>query len=121
MMFTRSDRILSTLKESQPNRVIVYLSFFPTTGDTYDDGGHIIISPLTGGRNYLAACFFSLESIAKEIAWASAFNMKSADRPINQRRKWRRIRVNLVNPPEAAGNWTSDEGGYYTEKEKKTK
>jgi hypothetical protein len=94
-------------------------------GDVYDDGGTSYISPLTGGKNYLASpVSFSLESTAREIARGLGVQYEVGYRPTNpvMDGKWRRIRVGLSNAPEDAGKlsiWTK--AGYYTDKEKKAK
>ena len=94
-------------------------------GDVYDDGGTSYISPLTGGKNYLASPIsFSLESTAREIARGLGVQYEVGYRSTNPTPdgKWRRIRVNVVDAPETAGKlniWTK--AGYYVEKEKKKK
>lgn len=94
-------------------------------GDVYDDGGTSYISPLTGGKNYLATpVSFSLESVAKEIARGLGVQYEVGYRSTNPTPdgKWRKIRVSVVDPPEAAGKlsvWTK--AGYYVDKEKKKK
>jgi len=94
-------------------------------GDVYDDGGTSYISPLTGGRNYLASPIsFSLESTAKEIARGLGVQYAVAYRSTNPAPdgKWRKIRVSVSDVPETAGKinvWTK--AGYYVEKEKKRK
>ena len=94
-------------------------------GDVYDDGGTSYISPLTGGKNYLASPIsFSLESTAKEIARGLGVQYEVGYRSTNPTPdgKWRRIRVSVVNAPESAGKvsvWTK--AGYYVDKEKKKK
>ena len=93
-------------------------------GDVYDDGGTSYISPLTGGKNYLASPIsFSLESTAREIARGLGVQYEVGYRSTNPTPdgKWRRIRVR-VDVPEAAGKvsvWTR--AGYYVDKEKKKK
>jgi len=93
--------------------------------DVYDDGGTSYISPLTGGRNYLASPIsFSLESTAREIAKGLGVQYAIAYRSTNPAPdgKWRRIRVSVRDVPETAGKidvWTK--AGYYVEKEKKRK
>jgi len=93
--------------------------------DIYDDGGTSFISPLTGGRNYLATpVSFSLESTAKEIARGLGVQYAVAYRSTNPAPdgKWRRIRVSVHDAPETAGKldvWTKE--GYYVEKDKKAK
>ena len=93
--------------------------------DVYDDGGTSFISPLTGGRNYLASpVSYSLESTAKEIAKGLGVQYAIAYRSTNQvpDGKWRRIRVSVSDVPETAGKvsvWSK--AGYYMEKEKKRK
>jgi Ca-activated chloride channel family protein len=92
--------------------------------DVYDDGGTSYISPLTGGRNYLATPLsFSLESTAREIARGLGVQYEVGYRSTNPTPdgKWRKIRVS-VDAPEAAGKlsvWTK--AGYYVDKEKKKK
>jgi len=94
-------------------------------GDVYDDGGTSYISPLTGGKNYLASPIsFSLESSAREIARGLGVQYEIGYRSTNPTPdgKWRRIRVNVVDAPETAGKlsvWTK--AGYYVDKEKKKK
>jgi Ca-activated chloride channel family protein len=94
-------------------------------GDVYDDGGTSYISPLTGGKNYLATPIsFSLESTAKEIARGLGVQYSVGYRSTNPTPdgKWRRIRVSVVDAPENAGKlsvWTK--AGYYVDKEKKKK
>jgi Ca-activated chloride channel family protein len=94
-------------------------------GDVYDDGGTSYISPLTGGKNYLASPIsFSLESTAKEIARGLGVQYEVGYRSTNPTPdgKWRRIRVSVVDAPESAGKisvWTK--AGYYIDKEKKKK
>jgi len=94
-------------------------------GDVYDDGGTSYISPLTGGKNYLASPIsFSLESTAREIARGLGVQYEVGYRSTNPTPdgKWRRIRVSIIDPPEAAGKinvWTK--AGYYVDKEKKKK
>jgi Ca-activated chloride channel family protein len=94
-------------------------------GDVYDDGGTSYISPLTGGKNYLATPIsFSLESTAREIAQGLGVQYEVGYRSTNPTPdgKWRRIRVSVIDPPETAGKisvWTR--AGYYVEKEKKKK
>jgi len=94
-------------------------------GDVYDDGGTSYISPLTGGKNYLASPIsFSLESAAREIARGLGVQYEIGYRSTNPTPdgKWRRIRVNVVDAPETSGKlsvWTK--AGYYVDKEKKKK
>jgi hypothetical protein len=94
-------------------------------GDVYDDGGTSYISPLTGGKNYLASPIsFSLESTAREIARGLGVQYEVGYRSTNPTPdgKWRRIRVNVIDAPETAGKlsiWTK--AGYYVDKEKKKK
>jgi len=94
-------------------------------GDVYDDGGTSYISPLTGGKNYLASPIsFSLESTAREIARGLGVQYEVGYRSTNPTPdgKWRRIRISIIDPPEAAGKinvWTK--AGYYVDKEKKKK
>jgi len=94
-------------------------------GDVYDDGGTSYISPLTGGKNYLASPIsFSLESTAREIARGLGVQYEVGYRSTNPTPdgKWRRIRVSIIDPPETAGKinvWTK--AGYYVDKEKKKK
>jgi hypothetical protein len=94
-------------------------------GDVYDDGGTSYISPLTGGKNYLASpVSFSLESTAKEIARGLGVQYAVGYRSSNPTPdgKWRRIRVSVVDGPETSGKlsvWTK--AGYYVDKEKKKK
>jgi len=94
-------------------------------GDIYDDGGTSDISPLTGGRNYLASPIsFSLESTAREIAHGVGVQYAVAYRSTNPAPdgKWRRIRVRVIDAPESAGKlsvWTK--AGYYIDKQKKAK
>jgi len=105
---------------------IVYSILTSNDGsDTYDDGGTSYISPLTGGRNYLASPIsFSLEAAAKEIAMGLGVQYEIGYRSTNQAQdgKWRRIKVRLVDPPEAAGKLSVlSKAGYYTDKQKKAK
>lgn len=94
-------------------------------GDVYDDGGTSYISPLTGGKNYLASpVSFSLESTAREIARGLGVQYSVGYRSTNPTPdgKWRRIRVSVVDAPETAGKlsvWTK--AGYYIDKERKGK
>ena len=94
-------------------------------GDVFDDGGTSFISPLTGGRNYLATPIsFSLEAFATEIAKGLAVQYYVAYRSTNPAPdgKWRKIRVSVIDPPESAGKldvWTKE--GYYVDKDKKKK
>jgi len=94
-------------------------------GDVYDDGGTSYISPLTGGKNYLASPIsFSLESTAREIARGLGVQYEIGYRSTNPTPdgKWRRIRVNVVDAPETSGKlsiWTK--AGYYVDKQKKKK
>jgi VWFA-related protein len=113
-------------KVATKQEVIVYSILSSNDGsDTIDDGGTSDISPLTGGREYLATpVSFSLEAIAKEIALGLGVQYEVGYRSTNPTNdgKWRRIKVSLVNPPEAAGKlnfWTK--AGYYTDKAKKAK
>lgn len=105
---------------------IVYSILTSNDGsDTYDDGGTSYISPLTGGRNYLASPIsFSLEAAAKEIAVGLGVQYQIGYRSTNATKdgKWRRIRVRIVDPPETAGKLSVlSKAGYYTDKEKKAK
>jgi len=92
---------------------------------TIDDGGTSDISPLTGGREYLATPIsFSLEATAKEIALGLGVQYEIGYRTTNPAPdgKWRRIKVSLVNPPEEAGKLSVlSKAGYYIDKEKKAK
>ena len=107
-------------------QVIVY-SILTSNDDsgTIDDGGTSDISPLTGGREYLATPIsFSLEATAKEIALGLGVQYEIGYRTTNPAPdgKWRRIKVSLVNPPEEAGKLSVlSKAGYYIDKEKKAK
>lgn len=94
-------------------------------GTTFDDAGTSDIAPLTGGRNYTTlSASGTLESIAEEIASGLAVQYFIGYRTTNPEKdgKWRGIKVQLVNAPEALGKlsvWTRS--GYYMDKDKKKK
>jgi len=92
-------------------------------GTTFDDEGTSDIAPLTGGRMYTTfAASATLESIAEEIARNIGVQYLIGYRTTNPEKdgKWRRIKVEVVEPPAELGKlsvWTRS--GYYIDKEKK--
>jgi Ca-activated chloride channel family protein len=91
--------------------------------DVYDDGETSDISPLTGGRNYIATPLsFSLEATAQEIAHGLSVQYEIGYRSTNPAPdgKWRKIKVNLADVAETNGKLSvRTKAGYYVEKEKK--
>jgi len=94
-------------------------------GTEFDDQGTSDIAPLTGGRSYTTfASSGTLENIAQEIARNIGVQYFIGYHTTNPEKdgKWRRIRVEVQNPPEDLGKltvWTRS--GYYIDKEKKKK
>ena len=94
-------------------------------GTEFNDEGTSDIAHLTGGRNYTTfASSGTLESIAEEIARTIGVQYFIGYHTTNPEKdgKWRRIKVEVANPPEDLGKlsvWTRS--GYYIEKEKKKK
>jgi Ca-activated chloride channel family protein len=103
--------------------VQVYSVLTANDSGAVDDAGTSDIAPLTGGRSFLSATSSgSLESLAEEIASGVGVQYLIGYYTTNPEKdgKWRRIKVELVNPPEQLGKlslWTRS--GYYTDKEKK--
>jgi len=96
-----------------------------TSNDTgaFDDAGTSDIAPLTGGRAFISATSSgSLEAFAEEIASGIGVQYLIGYHTTNPEKdgKWRRIKVEVVDPPAEAGKltvWTRS--GYYADKEKK--
>ncbi len=84
-------------------------------GDVYDDGGTSYISPLTGGKNYLASpVSFSLESTAREIARGLGVQYRSGI-PIDESDAGRQMAENSSQRCRCSGNCREtqrlDQGG----------
>jgi len=96
------------------------------TGDdtgAIDDAGTSDISPLTGGKSFISATSSgSLEALAQEIANGVAVQYLIGYHTTNPEKdgKWRRIKVEVVDPPAELGKLTVwSRSGYYADKEKK--
>ena len=112
------------VRQATKQGVQVYSILTNSDGGTdFDDGGTSDIAHLTGGRNYTTyASSGTLEHIAEEIAHNIGVQYFVGYRTTHPDKdgKWRRIKVEVANPPADLGKldiWTR--WGYYADKEKK--
>jgi VWFA-related protein len=103
--------------------VQVYSVLTSDDAGTFDDAGTSDIAPLTGGRSFISATFSSsLETFAQEIASGITVQYLIGYHATNPEKdgKWRRINVEVVDPPAELGKLTVwSRSGYYADKEKK--